>query len=36
MKGLKRLFVLAYVIAANAANNETGIKDNSISFRRKC
>ena len=25
---VKRLFVLAYAIAANAANNEAGIKDN--------
>ena len=27
-QGIKRLFVLAYAIAANAASNETGIKDN--------
>ena len=27
-QGIKRLFVLAYAIAANAASNEAGIKDN--------
>ena len=27
-KGVKRLFGLPYAIAANAANNEAGIKDN--------
>ena len=27
-QGVKRLFVLAYTIAANAANNKAGIKDN--------
>ena len=27
-QGVKRLFVLAYTIAANAANIEAGIKDN--------
>ena len=27
-QGVKTLFVLAYVIAANAANNKAGIKDN--------
>ena len=27
-QGVKRLFVLAYAIAANSANNEAGIKDN--------
>ena len=27
-QGVKRLFVLASTIAANAANNEAGIKDN--------
>ena len=27
-QGVKRLFVLAYVIAADAANNEAGIKNN--------
>ena len=27
-QGVKRLFVLAYAIAANAANNEAGKKDN--------
>ena len=31
-QGVKRLFVLAYVIAQNAANNETGIKDNKKYF----
>ena len=28
MNAVKRLFVLAYVIAADAANNEAGIKNN--------
>ena len=28
----KRLFALAYVISANAANNEAGIKDNKKHF----
>ena len=34
---MRRLFVLAYVIYAGAANNETGIKDNQKYFlsRRK-
>ena len=27
-QGVRRLFVLAYAIAANSANNEAGIKDN--------
>ena len=27
-QGVKRLFVLAYVIVADAANNEAGIKNN--------
>ena len=27
-QGVKTLLVLAYVIAANAANNKAGIKDN--------
>ena len=31
-KGVKRLFVVAYVIAANAANNEAGMKDNKKYF----
>ena len=31
-QGVKRLFVLAYTIAANAANNEPGIKDNKKYF----
>ena len=31
-QGVKRLFVLAYVIAANAANNEVGIKGNKKYF----
>ena len=36
-QGVKRLFVLAYTIAANAARNEAGIKDNKNNFlpRRK-
>ena len=29
---VKRLFVLAYAIAANAGNNEAGIKDNKNYF----
>ena len=32
-QGVKTLLVLAYVIAANAANNKAGIKDNSIFFQ---
>ena len=31
-RGVKRLFVLAYAIIANAADNETGIKDNKKYF----
>ena len=31
-QGVKRLFALAYTIAANAANNEAGIKDNKKYF----
>ena len=31
-QGVKRLFVLAYAIAANAANNKAGIKDNNKYF----
>ena len=31
-QGIKRSFVLTYEIAANAANNETGIKDNKKYF----
>ena len=31
-QGVKRLFVLAYFIAANDANNEAGIKDNRMYF----
>ena len=27
-QGIRRLFVLAYVVAAGAANDEAGIKDN--------
>ena len=27
-QGVRRLFVLAYVVAAGAANDEAGIKDN--------
>ena len=27
-QGVQRLFVLAYTIAANASNNEVGVKDN--------
>ena len=36
-QGVKRLFVLAYAISANAFNNEVGIKDNRKHFlpRRK-
>ena len=31
-QGVKRLFVLAYVITQNVANNEAGIKDNRNHF----
>ena len=31
-QGVRRLFVLAYTIAANAANNKVGIKDNKKYF----
>ena len=31
-QGVRRLFVLAYVVAAGAANNETGIKNNKKYF----
>ena len=31
-QGVKRLFVLAYVIAVDAANNEAGIKNNRNHF----
>ena len=31
-QGIRRLFVLAYVVAAGAANNETGIKNNKKYF----
>ena len=31
-QGVKRLFVLAYTFATNAANNEAGIKDNKKCF----
>ena len=31
-QGVKRLFVLAYIIATNAANNEAGVKDNKKYF----
>ena len=31
-QGVRRLFVIAYAIAANAANNEAGIKDNKKYF----
>ena len=31
-QGVRRLFVLAYTIAANAANNEARIKDNKKYF----
>ena len=34
-QGVKRLFVLAYVIAANAENNEAGIKNNKKSFLQR-
>ena len=34
-QGVKRLFVLAYTNAANAANNEAGIKDNRKYFLTK-
>ena len=34
-QGVKRLFVLAYVIAANAENNEVGIKNNKKSFLQR-
>ena len=34
-QGVKRLFVLAYANAANAANNEAGIKDNRKYFLTK-
>ena len=32
---LFRLFALAYTIAANAANNEEGVKDNKIFFQEE-
>ena len=31
-QGIRRLFVLAYVVAAGAANDEAGIKDNKKYF----
>ena len=31
-QGVKRLFILGYAIAANAVNNEAGIKDNKKCF----
>ena len=31
-QGVRRLFVLAYVVAAGAANDEAGIKDNKKHF----
>ena len=31
-QGVRRLFVLAYVVAAGAANDEAGIKDNKKYF----
>ena len=34
-QGVKRLFVLAYVIEASAANNEAGIKNNKKVFSSK-
>ena len=34
-QGVKRLFVLAYVIADDAANDEAGIKDNQKYFLRR-
>ena len=34
-QGVKRLFVIAYIIAANAANNDVGIKDNKNIFFQK-
>ena len=34
-QGVKRLFVLTYVIAANAANNEAGITENKKYFLPK-
>ena len=32
---MRRLFVLAYVIASNVGNNEAGIKDNKRCFFSK-
>ena len=31
-QGVRKLFVLAFVVAAGAANDETGIKDNKMYF----
>ena len=34
-QGIRRLFLLVYVVAANAANDEAGIKDNIKYFLRR-